>query len=58
MLEANNGQWGDPPESKNEYADRSAIINLTDEDQMNRLARALKHLAILAGSPGKELFTH
>jgi hypothetical protein len=42
-------------ETLNEFESAGFVINSTDEDQMNRLARALKHLAILAGSPSKEL---
>jgi hypothetical protein len=54
---ADNGQWGDP-EKMGEFELDNSEITSTDEDAMNRLARALKHLAILAGSPSKDLFSH
>jgi hypothetical protein len=50
------GQWGEPKKTA-EYAFDAFYIDLTDEDAANRLVRALKHLALLAGSP-RELLTH
>jgi len=50
------GQWGEPKKTA-EYAFDAFYIDLTDEDAANRLARALKHLALLAASP-RELFDH
>jgi hypothetical protein len=50
------GQWGEP-EKTAEYAFDAFYIDLTDEDAANRLVRALKHLALLAGSP-RELLNH
>jgi hypothetical protein len=57
-VETDNGQFGEPEGTTDTLALKNYRIRLTDEDAMNRLARALKHLAILAGSPSKELFTH
>jgi hypothetical protein len=53
----NDGQWGNQEQKGLDEDDTFAVAS-GDEDAMNRLARALKHLAILAGSPSKELFGH
>ena len=53
----NDGQWADQEKTGPNEMDNCAVTS-ADEDVINRLARALKHLAILAGSPSKELFGH
>jgi hypothetical protein len=53
----NDGQWGNQ-EQKGIGDSDNWVVTSADEDAINRLARALKHLAILAGSPSKELFGH
>ena len=53
----NDGQWGNQEQKGLDEGDVFGVAS-GDEDAINRLARGLKHLAILAGSPSKELFGH
>jgi hypothetical protein len=50
-----NDHYTDDGSAKTAAEDSGAFFS-QDESEINRLAQALKHLAVLSGSPAKELF--